>query len=100
MEVKEFENPEQNDYDIKVSTKVPIFAQPNNNDDSLNTDKGIDLNALGDETFSVPQMSGDNGNYTINEFGEIIRDISISLTNGGFTEATGDLLDEPKGKSR
>jgi len=94
MEFKEFENPEQKDYDVKVGTKVSTFTPPSNNVDTLNTDVGIDLNALGDKTFSMPQASDDNGNFTINEFGEIIRDIPLP------TETTEDLVDKQKGKSR
>ena len=93
MEFKEFENPEQNDYDVKVGANAPTFTPHYNNDDMINTDEGIDLNALGDEPFSMPQVSGDNGNFTINEFGEIIRDFSFSPT-------ISDLEDVPIGKSR
>lgn len=100
MKFKEFENPEQKDYDIKVGTKVPTFTPPSNNDAALNIDEGIDLNALDDETFSMPQVSADNGNFTINEFGEIVRDIPVTPTSGEFTKTTEDLVDEPKGKSR
>jgi len=48
MEFKEFENPEQVDYDLKVGiNNIPPFT--NTFDDSLNSEEGIDLNALDDE---------------------------------------------------
>ena len=75
MEFKEFENPEQADYDLKVgnksakTTNVPV-------DNSLNTDEGVDLNALVDEMmtdFENPKPNVSTSGATINEFGEIIR---------------------------
>jgi len=74
MEFKEFENPEQKDYDVKVGTKASTFTPPSNNNDALNTDEGIDLNALCNENvpeFTIP--TNFNSNFEINEFGEIIR---------------------------
>ena len=61
MEFKEYKNPEQADYDIKIGSKTPTFIPPVDN--SLNTN----------ETFEMPQVSGANPNFQINEFGEIIR---------------------------
>ena len=97
MEFKEFENPEQADYDIKVGAKAPTFMPPTI-DDELNMDDGIDLNALGDEEFSMSQVDNNNIGFAINEFGEIVR-APLPPTTGGLTEATGDLVDEPKGRS-
>ena len=71
MEFKEFENPEQKDYDIKVGVNN-IESNSSVIDNSLNTDEGIDLNILGEN--EIPIMNVDNPNVTINEFGEIIRE--------------------------
>jgi len=51
MEFKEFKNPEEEDYDIKVGVNN---ITPNSKviDNSLNTDEGIDLNALGGEEIN------------------------------------------------
>lgn len=69
MEFKEFENPEESDYDIKSGSKNvnPSTIVVEN---SLNVEEGIDLNA--------PQFYNDGAdnqepNFQINEFGEIIR---------------------------
>ena len=80
MEFKEFENPEQAGYDVKAGVKNAKTLTPIV-DNSLNTEAGIDLNALADadlDEFSLEQLQTvksevSKGNFTINEFGEIIR---------------------------
>ena len=82
MEFKEFENPEQKDYDIKVGNKN-INNPSKTVDDSLNSEEGIDLNMIDEDYGKVPEMpiiTNQNPDFEINEYGEIIR--------------------EPKGKSR
>ena len=74
MEFKEFENPEQKDYDIKAGSKNTTTTNPLTTfDNSLNSDSGIDLNALGDMLEFTTSTTNSNTNYEINEFGEIIR---------------------------
>ena len=74
MEIKEFENPEKTDYDIKGRLKS-IKTQPNKVDNSFNSDNGIDLNALYEYKKSL-EMANNNerhDDFDINGFGEIIR---------------------------
>ena len=72
MEFKEYENPEQPDYDLKVGIQNPDPIPTKYNHD-LDTDEGIDLNALGDSDWIPPEVDVTNTGYEINAQGEIIR---------------------------
>ena len=72
MEFKEFENPEQRDYDLKIDSES-VRPPSTNYNDSLNSADGIDLNALGSDDFRI-EIPKSNANFRINEFGEIIRE--------------------------
>ena len=68
MEFKEFENPEQKDYDIKVGSKSTTNPLTN-----LSNSQGIDLNGLEGMLGFTPPTTNSNADFEVNEFGEIIR---------------------------